>query len=441
MMTKLSKPLPQTQIDCTEVLLLPCLAWFMCEHSWASLAQCNRLMCGHLHSRGCLRTLAAAVPPLPAGVLPRRRLWRQLFLGALDLGSGGGKSLQAYRHLASQRGEADAEIQRDVGRTFPECFDMTSTEALFRVLRAVAHRMEDIGYCQGMNFIAGIILRVFGGGREEAMQALVYQCVLSMLLRHGMNQYFGEGFPKLRLSCLQLDCLVEAYMPDLSALFDGFNLSAEFYATQWFLTIFSYSLPFPHVLRIWDQFLCRGMKFVHRVALALLKEARPALLGASFDVAIQRLRCIGQHSELSPEALVRSALEFKVTNRLLSELEQAITAPRGRGASHSLPRCFLERNLDSGRTSCRIVSGLEGGDDPALRPDMLPDGLVFLEAALPAQRVPVDPVAPRLELAGRPDDFCKAMRSGPIPEGRLAGSSSSSGSSSKHRIRHGPHHR
>ena len=35
--------------------------------------------------------------------------------------------------------------------------------------------------------------------------------VLSMLLRHGMNQYFGAGFPKLRLSALQFDCLLEAW--------------------------------------------------------------------------------------------------------------------------------------------------------------------------------------------------------------------------------------
>ena len=34
--------------------------------------------------------------------------------------------------------------------------------------------------------------------------------VLSMLLRHGMNQYFGAGFPKLRLSAVQFDCLLEA---------------------------------------------------------------------------------------------------------------------------------------------------------------------------------------------------------------------------------------
>merc|ERR1719183_1567965 len=135
-----------------------------------------------------------------------------------------------------------------------------------------------------MNFVAGILVRVFGG--SAAQEALAYQCLLSILLRHGMNQYFGDRFPKLRLTALQFDCLVENFLPELGARFDAFSLSAEFYATQWFLTLFSYSLPFPHLLRIWDQFLCRGMKFIHRIGLALLWEAQPTLLGLGFDATV-----------------------------------------------------------------------------------------------------------------------------------------------------------
>ncbi|CAE7511106.1 LIA1, partial [Symbiodinium necroappetens] len=78
-----------------------------------------------------------------------------------------------------------------------------------------------------MNFIAGVMLCVFrsGGNSDtasdssvtparavlnfQAAEPIAYHCVLSMLLRHGMNQYFGDGFPKLRLSALQFDCLLE----------------------------------------------------------------------------------------------------------------------------------------------------------------------------------------------------------------------------------------
>lgn len=388
----------------SKVLVLPSLAWFLCESSFSGLAGANRWLWGQLHSRECFRPLVMALPPLPEGQALRRRIWHRLLLGAMELAVEGHR----FEDLSQRPSEADAEIQRDVGRTFPERFDEATQQALFRVLRAVSHRVEDIGYCQGMNFIAGVMLCVFRScATSTALQAaepFAYHCVLSMLLRHGMNQYFGAGFPKLRLSALQFDCLLEAYLPDLSAFFNRFNISAEFYATQWFLTLFAYSLPFPHLLRVWDQFLCRGMKFIHRVGLALLKEARADLLGKGFDATIERLRCLCQRSQLSPEALVASAMEFKVTNRFLSDLEQAITSPSG---AARLPSCFLERDLDRGRTQCRFLLNTDGGSEA---PVLTGQDLTFWEASLPPPRVPSDPLTPGLSLEppGDPKEKSKA---------------------------------
>eukprot|EP00913_Durusdinium_trenchii_P030392 g28469.t1 len=167
--------------------------------SFSGLAGANRWLWGQLHSRECFRPLVMALPPLPEGQALRRRIWHRLLLGAMELAVEGHR----FEDLSQRPSEADAEIQRDVGRTFPERFDEATQQALFRVLRAVSHRVEDIGYCQGMNFIAGVMLCVFrSGATSTALQAaepFAYHCVLSMLLRHGMNQYFGAGFPKLRL--------------------------------------------------------------------------------------------------------------------------------------------------------------------------------------------------------------------------------------------------
>eukprot|EP00439_Symbiodinium_sp_Y106_P039560 s4666_g4.t2 len=139
-----------------------------------------------------------------------------------------------------------------------------------------------------------------------------------------------------------------------------------------------------------------GCMFIHRVGLALLTEARPALLGQSFDCTIQRLRCLCQSSQLSPEALVKAALNFKVTNRLLSDLEQAITTPATSSGRGTLPCCFLERDLDRGTTHCRFLPSREGSvrdGSPKSRPAKVVD-LAFLEATLPAPRVPADPLVP-----------------------------------------------
>eukprot|EP00913_Durusdinium_trenchii_P024405 g22912.t1 len=147
-----------------------------------------------------------------------------------------------------------------------------------------------------------------------------------------------------------------------------------------------------------------GVPFIHRVGLALLKEARADLLGKGFDATIERLRCLCQRSQLSPEALVASAMEFKVTNRFLSDLEQAITSPSG---AARLPSCFLERDLDRGRTQCRFLLNTDGGSEA---PVLTGQDLTFWEASLPPPRVPSDPLTPGLSLEppGDPKEKSKA---------------------------------
>ena len=36
------------------------------------------------------------------------------------------------------------------------------------------------------------------------------------------------------------------------------------YCSHWFITIFAYTLPFDHLLRVWDIFLLEGIKIVFR---------------------------------------------------------------------------------------------------------------------------------------------------------------------------------
>jgi len=387
-----------------QVLFIVPLAQYLLEESLSTCSVACRKLRQHAHSRANLRQLASSLPPV-VNAVERRRLWRRLCVAGLPGADRTGS--QEYQRLADSESVMDCEIRRDIGRTFPEDFGELQMEALFRILRAVSHRVEDVRYCQGMNFVAGTFIRVFGAEAE----ALVYQCCLSILLRHGMNQFFGHNFPKLRLVALQFDCLVEAFLPDLSERFEVYNVGAEYYATQWFLTLFSYSLPFPHIVRVWDQFLCRGIKFIHRVGLALLQQARTTLLSLPFDGIVKELKTMGKSLTLSPEEFVAEALSFKVTNRLLCELEHALAVGNGAQApngSRAMPCCFPERNLDRGKVRWRVVtrednlgSGSPGQASTRERAaTTCTNGSeeTFVDSSLPAPRVPMDPYAPELFL-------------------------------------------
>ena len=43
------------------------------------------------------------------------------------------------------------------------------------------------------------------------------------------------------------------------------------YMTEWFLCVYTRTLPWESILRIWDMFLCEGVKIIFKVGLVLLK--------------------------------------------------------------------------------------------------------------------------------------------------------------------------
>ena len=49
-------------------------------------------------------------------------------------------------------------------------------------------------------------------------------------------------------------------LPRLAAHFTAEGLEACMFSTHWFNTIFAYTLPFNHLLRVWDVFMLEGSK-------------------------------------------------------------------------------------------------------------------------------------------------------------------------------------
>lgn len=63
------------------------------------------------------------------------------------------------------------------------------------------------------------------------------------------------GLPLVQQYLFQFEKLVKEQLPRLGAHFDQEMINPSMYASQWFITVFSYSFPFPLALRIWDVFL------------------------------------------------------------------------------------------------------------------------------------------------------------------------------------------
>jgi hypothetical protein len=253
------------------------------------------------------------------------------------------------------------EILRDVGRTFPtnEVFrdeKGMGQNMLANVLRAVAVNIPEVGYCQGMGFVAGAFLltaleRLDQGCQGQAPSALwsssrspeiaaieqdafwlMYSLTVS---RHrseasgsdlAMRELWLPGCPELKLRVYQFDALLKRELPRLHQHFRFQGLQVEILVTQWFLTLFSYSLPMPVLVRVWDFiFFHQGWKGLFRLGLARLKSAEDRILALDIEEMprfLKEFRNLNNEVDDAPaRQLIVDGYKIKVTRKTLESLQ------------------------------------------------------------------------------------------------------------------------
>ena len=107
-------------------------------------------------------------------------------------------------------------------------------------------------------------------------------------------------------------------------------MHASMFATQWFVTLFAYSLPLGVVERVWDVFMLEGVKVIFQVGVALLQRAEENLLALPFEVLAANLRHFpvsekreeadevgeGRDDNVEADDLLERALALRLSRRL-----------------------------------------------------------------------------------------------------------------------------
>ncbi|KAL0049768.1 hypothetical protein WJX82_009626 [Trebouxia sp. C0006] len=171
------------------------------------------------------------------------------------------------------------QIEKDLHRTFPghPVMDGTGRSALRRILAAYARRNPSVGYCQGMNFIAGCLLLFMD---EED----TFWC-LAIIVEELLPGYYSMAMVEPQVDQLVFKELVDVRFPRLSGHLEGHGVNVSSVSTNWFLCIFVNSLPLESCLRVWDIFFlecCSSVLF--RVALALVDIYSQALVATTDSV-------------------------------------------------------------------------------------------------------------------------------------------------------------
>lgn len=200
--------------------------------------------------------------------------------------------------------EIDREIiERDLNRTFPDNIkfkpdptqeptqDFPGTnirpprtsskgevpiiKALRRVLQAFSIHNPNIGYCQSLNFLAGLLL-IFLNEDEE--KAFILLNIVTTTHLPGTHAKVLEA--NVDVGVL-MTCIKES-MPAVWSKIDDIDEgrgristnrlpTVSLATTAWFMSCFVGNLPIETVLRVWDSFFYEGSKTLFRISLAIFK--------------------------------------------------------------------------------------------------------------------------------------------------------------------------
>lgn len=201
---------------------------------------------------------------------------------------------------------ATRQIDHDLARTYPSHPLLDSPEghaSLRRVLVVYSFRDSHVGYCQGMNYVAGLLLLVMKT-EEEAFW------MLAVLLENVLFQdCYTNDLSGSHVEQRVFKDLLNNKCPRLAAHLEMIGCDVSLVITEWFLCLFAKSLPSETTMRVWDVLFNEGAKVLFRVALAIFKMKEDDLLTTQ---QIGEVISIFQHATrhlFDPDALLKVAFE------------------------------------------------------------------------------------------------------------------------------------
>ena len=185
-----------------------------------------------------------------------------------------------YKNLENEKSNLDYEsvILKDLDRTFPQQIHFktkygTGQRSLYRVLCSYSKYNKEIGYVQGMGFIAALLLTYMD---EEG----TFFMMESLMKKYELEGLYKPGFPVLKKIFYVFLNLMKKHLPKIYELFKKNEILPSMYASEWFICVFSRDLKFDVLVRIFDCFLLEKKKILYRFALAFIKNKEKEFLSA-----------------------------------------------------------------------------------------------------------------------------------------------------------------
>nr|XP_056711620.1 TBC1 domain family member 1 [Euleptes europaea] len=221
-----------------------------------------------------------------------------------------------YKELLKQLTSQQHAILIDLGRTFPTHPYFSAQLgagqlSLYNILKAYSLLDPEVGYCQGLSFVAGVLLLHMA--EEEAFKMLRF-----LMFDMGLRKQYRPDMTILQIQMYQLSRLLHDYHRDLYNHFEAHEIGPSLYAAPWFLTMFASQFPLGFVARVFDMLFLQGSEVIFKVTLSLLGSHKPLILQhESLEAIVDFVKCTLPNLGLvQMEKTINQVFEMDISKQL-----------------------------------------------------------------------------------------------------------------------------
>ncbi|CAK6442808.1 unnamed protein product [Pipistrellus nathusii] len=222
----------------------------------------------------------------------------------------------SYKELLKQLTTQQHAILVDLGRTFPTHPYFSAQLgagqlSLFNLLKAYSLLDKEVGYCQGISFVAGVLLLHMS--EEQAFEMLKF-----LMYDLGFRKQYRPDMMSLQIQMYQLSRLLHDYHRELYNHLEENEISPSLYAAPWFLTLFASQFPLGFVARVFDIIFLQGTEVIFKVALSLLSSQETLIMECeSFENIVEFLKSTLPDMNTSEmEKIITQVFEMDISKQL-----------------------------------------------------------------------------------------------------------------------------
>ena len=209
-------------------------------------------------------------------------------------------------------------IELDIERTFPYLGlfrgDSPMAQDLREILRVFVISRPDIGYIQGLSFIAGILLL-----NMDKFKAFI--SLMNLILNPIILPFYKMDNESIQQRLKLFKQVFYYNLPELCEHFDELGLLPENYFLSWNMTLFTRDVNLDLAKRIWDVFMIEGIKAIYSAAIVFLSHFESKLINMDF---VEIMTCIGtiKNINFDEDMAIEAMKNVKIPDWVQLEIEK-----------------------------------------------------------------------------------------------------------------------